>query len=349
MVLAAARSDFVEFVNKNDRCTATTSSMSKMAKFYSKISSFSQKILQGTVFGSVAGTIAKPLKHFAEIVDVVNVIDPLNNLLAKDADGIPNYKNWMAQGKWVRLAARVTLIAGLALSPVIFAASLGWFPLGILGANIATYGSMAAIDAAKCALILTGATLGFFDRKETIKDELIAESNAQLQADLLSSLKCYAQNPVERHELAARVQLYRVLGDDQQKVNEVWGRFENSVKPTDGSSTQSDFLLKVAAEAENANRLLDQKHFKVVRTKTALQDDVCKIALLSLTFVGAFFVSGLMGTIFIAALGLYGAWTSWTRADMDVVTSEKKDEYAAWKKKNEQNLSNPILGQLQLA
>lgn len=348
-MVAAILNESLRWADTHDRCTTKTTAMSKMSKVYSKASSCAAKLFSGTGLGAMAGSVAKPLKQFADVVDVVNVIDPINNLLAKDDLGVPNYKNWIAEGKWVRLAARVALIAGLALSPIILLSSLGWFPLGVLGVNIALYGTLPAIEAAKCAFILIGATLGFFDRNESIKGELLAEDSAKLKADIFEALSTYSDQPTQENEVKVKHVLYSTAGATDSKVSEAWNRFTKALSSTPGDEDRISYVEALKKQAEHAKKDYEQKHFKVVRTKTALQDDVCKIALLSLTFIGAFIVSGLMGTLFVAMLGLYGAYTAWTRADMDIVADEQKKEFDEWKIHNHHYLADPILKQLNIA
>ncbi len=317
-------------LSRHERAANSLAGMSKMAKFYSAATRCAVKVFQGSEIARLSSTVAKPLKHFADSVDVFSVIDPLNNLLTKDSNGTPNYKIWAAKGKWFKLIARVALVAGLILSPVVFASStLGLFSLGFLGANIGTVGSLSAIAAVKSSLILASALLGLADADRWDGSEKSAAAKQKLKFKAYRSLLKFRDRSkadevdVKKRDSAKFKFKARAakMGFKEKKIDEL---LNESLNVWDREVLDN--------HTEYNRKLYETKAIKVTRSEVGFRDDIMKIALLSITFVGAFVWAGLPALTITSIMGVYSAYIGWNKSDLDTKMREDGNALYEWKK-----------------
>lgn len=286
----------------HERAATNLGLASKVTKFYSSAAEFASRVFEGSVVGAIGKEFVKPLKGFSEFTDVFSFMDPLNNLYA---EGLTLFRN----GQYLKLTSKVTLVAGLLFSPVIFATStVPLFAAGRLGTVVATYGTMNVLGAAKNGLILGATSLTLADTgfANPVTEQSVNQAKYRWKA-----AKSLEELPLINH--ADRFQFRAARAG--LNANQVANAYTNAhLAPAQVKYYKNEYDLR-AAERKKA--------------QFGLYDNIMKIAILSLTFVGAFFCGALVTSIGFAALGLAAAYIGWTKADLDEQINAMRNERVA--------------------
>lgn len=311
-------------LSQHERGLTSIGAMSKMAKFYSTTSETISKLFVGSELGKAFGAVAKPLKGFSEFADLTGFMDPLNGLFAKKGNEYACqdlYKN-----NKIQLLARITLIAGLILVPVtFFSGTLGLFSLGVLGANIAAFGTMSLINAIKSGLILASTGLTVFDRSRSSSNVEAAQlKKAKLECEMFESLsKANAENVSLKYDFSAKA---IKAGVQEEQINDIWKK---------AIEVSND----VETVAKHKRHVYMEKVHLAEKNRLAKLDDINKIALITIGFVGAFALPVISTLGAISLYQVAAAYIGWQKSDAEVQASKEKVEIKISEKDNKEILS----------
>jgi hypothetical protein len=277
--------------------------MSKLAKFTSTSAETITKLFHGSDLARAIGSVGKPLKQFADFTDLTSFIDPLNGLFASSIA-----KQWSANK--LKLIAKVALIAGLLLTPVGFLSStLGLFSLGALGTNVATYGTLSGLNALKNGLILSSVLHTIYERNTAAgaitknKEERAVWRTLNLKL-MYESLQ---DRQIDRFKLLAR----NVDKTDDQ-IEQIYQKF------------QEKRLVSLAVPIRHARLLNNVEKYNAEKNAWGVIDDINKVALLTISFVGAFVSAAVPTLAVVSALQLYSAYVGWKKSDAEVLANKEK-------------------------